>query len=44
MMSPFQAEERIQRPVAPEPWTKPGGDDGPKTPDVRRPDRVRTSV
>jgi hypothetical protein len=34
----FNGEERIQRPNPTEPWTRPGGDDGPKTPDVRRPD------
>jgi hypothetical protein len=37
-MGPIKAEERLQRPVPQEPWTRPGGDDGPKTPDVRRPD------
>jgi hypothetical protein len=34
----IRGEERVQRPVTREPWTKPGGDEGPKAPDVRRPD------
>ena len=33
-----QAEERVQRPITREPWHKSGDDDGPKSPDVRRPD------
>jgi len=37
-MREFSAEERLQRPVPREPWTKPADDGGPKTPDVRRPD------
>ena len=38
-MFPIKGEERIQRPTSPvEPITRPGGDDGPKTPSVRRPD------
>jgi hypothetical protein len=31
-------EERVQRPVTREPWHKSGDDDGPKAPDVKRPD------
>jgi hypothetical protein len=38
MMIPFKGEERIQRPTPQEPFTRPGGDDGPKAPNVRRPD------
>lgn len=37
-MGPITAEERRQHPITPEPWTKPGGDEGPKAPNVRRPD------
>ena len=33
-----RAEERMQRPTTREPWQKSGDDDGPKSPDVRRPD------
>lgn len=33
------AEDRLQRPIPQDPITRPGGDsDGPKRPDVRRPD------
>lgn len=38
MMQVISGEERIQRPVPQEPWTRPGSDEGPKSPDVRRPD------
>jgi hypothetical protein len=31
-------EERRQQPPPTEPWQKPGGDDGPRQPDVKRPD------
>jgi hypothetical protein len=31
-------EDRMQRPVTREPWHKSGDDDGPKAPDVKRPD------
>lgn len=31
-------QERIQRPTAPEPITRPGDSEGPKDPGVRRPD------
>ena len=31
-------EERVQRPITREPWHKSGDDDGPKAPDVKRPD------
>ncbi len=37
-MNQFKGEERIQRPITREPFTKPGDDSGPKAPDVRRPD------
>jgi hypothetical protein len=37
-MIPFKGEERIQRPVPQEPFTKPGDDSGPKTPGVKRPE------
>lgn len=37
-MFPIKGEERIQRPAPQEPFTRPGGDDGPKTPSVKRPD------
>ena len=37
-MIPIKGEERIQRPVPQEPFTRPGGDDGPKSPNVKRPD------
>ena len=33
-----QGEDRMQRPVTREPWHKSGDDDGPKAPDVKRPD------
>ena len=33
-----QAEDRMQRPVTREPWHKSGDDEGPKSPDVKRPD------
>lgn len=34
----WSGQERIQRPTAPEPFTRPGDDSGPKTPGVRRPE------
>jgi hypothetical protein len=34
----IRGEERLQRPVPQEPWRRSGDDDGPKSPDVRRPD------
>lgn len=37
-MRPVQAEERIQRPTAPDPLTRPRDDGGPRAPDVKRPD------
>ena len=37
-MIPIRGEERIQRTVPQEPFTRPGDDSGPKAPDVRRPD------
>jgi len=37
-MLPIRGEERVQRPVPQEPFTRPGDDEGPKPPDVRRPD------
>ena len=37
-MLPFKGEERIQRPGTQEPFTKPGDDSGPKSPNVKRPD------
>jgi hypothetical protein len=33
-----RAEERLTRPVTREPWHKSGDDEGPKSPDVKRPD------
>jgi hypothetical protein len=33
-----QSEDRMQRPVTREPWHKSGDDEGPKSPDVKRPD------
>lgn len=37
-MFPIRGEERIQRPVPQDPITRPGSDDGPKAPNVKRPD------
>lgn len=37
-MFPIQGEERTQRPVPQDPITRPGSDDGPKAPNVKRPD------
>ena len=37
-MIPIKGEERIQRPTPQEPFTRRGGDDGPKPPNVKRPD------
>lgn len=37
-MSPVRGEERIQRPVPQEPFTRPRDEGGPRTPDVKRPD------
>lgn len=37
-MFPISGEERIQRPVPQDPITRPGSDDGPKAPNVKRPD------
>lgn len=34
---PIRGQERIQRPGQPEPITRPGDSDGPKAPDVKRP-------
>ncbi len=34
----FRAQERINRPAPQEPFTRPGDDSGPKSPDVKRPD------
>ncbi len=33
--------ERIQRPIPQDPLTKPGDDDGPRTPNVPKPDTER---
>ncbi|HEU4753189.1 MAG TPA: ubiquitin-like protein UBact [Armatimonadota bacterium] len=37
-MLPIKGEERIQRPTPSDPLTRPGSDDGPKSPNVKRPD------
>jgi hypothetical protein len=37
-MFPIKGEERIQRPTPADPLTRPGSDDGPKSPNVKRPD------
>lgn len=33
----IHGEERITRPILREPWQKTGDDDGPRAPDVKRP-------
>jgi len=34
----IRGQERIQRPTPQEPFTRPGDGDGPKAPNVKRPD------